>query len=104
MKIHLYYAVLLCLFFTGCFMAPVSAVVAGNSTNGTPVYPANPVIPATHSTSPLAVLPETAGQMNLPVQAILLAAGVLIIIIAIAGLVWRYLHPKYVPPEERKRD
>jgi hypothetical protein len=104
MKIHLYYVVLMCLICTGFFLAPVSAVVAGNSTNGTPVYPEKPIIPATHTTSPPAILPETGGQANLPVPAILLAAGVIVILIAIGGLVWRYLLPKYIPPEERKHD
>jgi hypothetical protein len=102
MKIHLYYAVLLCVICTGCFLAPVSAVVAGNSTNGVPVYPAEPIMPAAHITQPPVMITATAGPMNLPVPAIILVAGVIVILIAIGGLVWRYLHPKYVPPEERK--
>ena len=102
MKIHLHYTVLFCIILTGCFLAPVSAVVAGNSTGGTPVYPAKPITPAVHVTQPPTMVPEIVGPVNLPVPAIILAAGVIVILIAIGGLVWRYLHPRYVPPEERK--
>jgi hypothetical protein len=100
MKIHLYYAVLLCVFCIGCFLAPVSAVVAGNSTNGVPVYPVKPISPGIYATPLPTMLPDTTGPMNLPVPAIILAIGVIIVIIAIGGLIWRYLHPRYIPPKD----
>ncbi|HTY15473.1 MAG TPA: hypothetical protein VMC42_07170 [Methanoregulaceae archaeon] len=103
MKMHLYYAILLCIICTGCFLAPVSAVVAGNSTNNVPVYPVKQITPAAHTTLPPVLVSETAGPLNLPVPAIILVAGVIIILIAIGGLVWRYLHPKYIPPEDPEK-
>jgi hypothetical protein len=100
MKIHLYYAVLLCAFCIGCFLAPVAAVVAGNSTTGVPVYPVKSIAPGTYATPLPTLLPETAGPTDLPVPAIILAIGMVIVIIAIGGLFWRYLHPRYIPPKD----
>jgi len=102
MKIHLCHAVLVCVFCAGCFIAPVSAVVVGNITNATPVYPVKQITPGTYATPPPTILPEMVGPINTPVPAIILVIGVFIVLIAIGGLVWRYLHPKYVPPEDRK--
>ncbi len=102
MKIHLYYAILLCIICTGCFMAPVSAVVAGNSTDGTPVYPAKPITPAAHVSQPSVTVSGMAAPIDLPIPAIVFVAGLIVVVIAAVGLVWRYLHPKYIPPEERK--
>jgi hypothetical protein len=103
MKINRYHVLLLSLLSIGCFLAPVSAVVAGNSTNGNPVYPVKAITPgASYGTPYPTLLPETTGPVNLPVPAILLVIGAIIVIIAIGGLFWRYLHPKYVPPGETK--
>ncbi len=102
MKINLHYIVI-CLIGTACIFSPVSAVVAGNSTPGAPVYPVNAITAGITYMTPTPV-PSLgiSAPVNLPGQAVVLVIGIIIIIIAITGLIWRYLHPKYVPPERKK--
>jgi len=97
--------ILFCLAGVRFAVSTVSAVVARNSTAGTSAAPVKitttiTYIPASYSP------PVTASQASLPLpgQEILLVIGILIIVIALVGLIWRYLHPKYVPPEEKKKE
>jgi hypothetical protein len=83
---------------------PVAAVSTGNAsgvvhpsgTIQTP-YP-TPVI----TTSPPIALPSIAIPQNVGFVPIWLALGIILIIIALAGLLWRYFHPKYVAPEDHE--
>ena len=46
-------------------------------------------------------LPPCAIPQNVGFVPIWLIIGIILIIIALSGLLWRYFHPKYVPPEEK---
>jgi len=82
----------------------VSAVVPGNNAG-------NVTAPVVTGVGQLVIATETpvayatpsitqgiSGIDPLPV----LIIGVIIILIGAGGLVWRYLHPRYIPPEEKK--
>lgn len=85
-----------------CFVCPAAAGMVGNASTGINPGQVTSTVIATYTTA----LPTTATStgISLPVvpQFVLLIVGILIIIAALSGLVWRYLHPKYVAPEEDK--
>jgi hypothetical protein len=82
---------------------PVSALVPGNSTgvhpSGTIQTPVKTLVP---TTSPTFSLPSIDVPQNVGFVPIWLIIGIILIIVALGGLLWRYFHPKYVSPEEKK--
>ena len=93
-----YFLIFLCM--VTFIVMPVVALVPGNDTG---VQPAG-AIQASFSTSTPTVLPTFVPPtidvpQNIGIVPIWLIFGIILIIIAIAGLVWRYLHPKYVPKD-----
>lgn len=100
MKVH-FRQVLICLFiFTACAI-PVAAVVAVNgSYSGSPTQgSAVTYVPTIIQT---VAVPTIDVPQNIGIVPLWLILGIILIIIAIAGLVWRYLHPKYIAPEQDK--
>jgi len=101
MKVPLYH-ILTFLCVVSLLFLPVTAVTTANAsgvhpsgTVQTPLYTAVP----THV--PTFVPPVNVSQ-NVGIIPIWLIIGILLIIIALSGLLWRYFHPKYVPPEEQE--
>jgi hypothetical protein len=80
---------------------PVAAVMAGNATgvqpSGTIQASVTTFVP---TTSPTIVFPSVDLPQNVGFVPVWLIIGIILIIIALSGLLWRYFHPKYVPPEE----
>lgn len=100
MKVHFYQVLVLILIL----VTTIIPVVAVTTANGT--YPGGPVSTAqsstvTHipTTFQTIVAPTIDVPQNIGILPIWLILGIILIIIAIAGLVWRYLHPKYVPKD-----
>ncbi|MEI7432980.1 MAG: hypothetical protein WCJ93_01875 [Methanomicrobiales archaeon] len=102
MKIQVYHILIFLSAISLLFM-PVSALVPGNSTG---VYPSGTVQTSVTTfvptTSPPFALPSVAIPQNVGFVPIWLALGIILIVIALSGLLWRYFHPKYVAPDERK--
>lgn len=101
MKVSLNYILLLVCTFSFFFM-PVAAITTGTG-NTTYVQPTGPIqsspptaLPTTYST----FVPPVDISQNVGVVPIWLIVGIILIIIALSGLLWRYFHPKYVAPEE----
>ena len=81
---------------------PAVAITTGNATGTqSPVSLPTEVstLLPTHSSTlavPSVEIPQSIGFV--PVW---LVVGVILIIIALSGLLWRYFHPKYVPKDEQ---
>ena len=82
---------------------PVAGQVSGNVTGVQTAGAIQTSFPTYASTAlPTFVPPTIDVPQNIGIVPIWLIIGIILIIIALAGLVWRYLHPKYVAPEEDK--
>ncbi len=85
-----------------CLVCPAAAGMVGNASTGINPGQVTSTVITTYTTT----LPTTAAAtgISLPVvpQFVLLIVGILIIIAALSGLVWRYLHPKYVPKDQKE--
>lgn len=83
---------------------PVAAVTTGNASGG--VHPSGtiqtPVTTFAPTTAPTMSLPSIAIPQNVGFVPIWLAIGIILIITALSGLLWRYFHPKYVAPEDHE--
>jgi hypothetical protein len=80
---------------------PVAAVMAGNGTSVNPSGNIQTSVTAfVPTTSPTMSLPSIDIPQNVGFVPIWLVLGVILIIIALTGLLWRYFHPKYVAPDE----
>ena len=103
MKVSLPNSILLLSAFAFLFM-PVAAITTGTG-NTTYVEPTGPiqtsVTTSIPTNAPTFVSPVDVSQ-NVGVLPIWLIIGIILIIIAISGLLWRYFHPKYVAPEEEE--
>jgi len=103
MKVN-FHQVLVLILILATTIIPVAAVVAGNGTyRGGPVSTVQSstvtYIPTTyHTIAP----PSIAIPQNIGMFPVWLIIGIILIIIALSGLLWRYFHPKYVSPEEKK--
>ena len=103
MKVN-FYQVLIFLFILTTVTIPVAAITAGNGTNsGGPVSAVQSstvtYIPSTYQT----IAPQTINvSQNLGIIPVWLLIGIFLIVIALSGLLWRYFHPKYIPPEEKE--
>ena len=103
MKVH-FHQVLVFLFILVATIIPVAAITAGNGSYsggavGTVQSSTETYVPTTYQTI---AVPTIDVPQNIGIVPIWLIIGIILIIIALAGLVWRYLHPKYVAPEEDK--
>jgi hypothetical protein len=83
---------------------PAAAVTTGNMTG---VQPSGAIQTSAYTNMPTQVptpvptfIPPVDVSQNVGVLPIWLIFGVILIIIAVTGLLWRYFHPKYVPPEK----
>ena len=103
MKVH-FHQVLVFLFILVATIIPVAAITAGNGSysggavstvqSSTVTY-----VPTTYQT----IAPPTIDvPQNIGIVPIWLILGIILIIIALSGLVWRYLHPKYVPKDKNE--
>ncbi|MEI6293905.1 MAG: hypothetical protein WCP36_09480 [Methanomicrobiales archaeon] len=54
------------------------------------------------TTSPTMSLPSIAIPQNVGFVPIWLVIGIILIVIALGGLLWRYFHPKYVALEDKE--
>jgi hypothetical protein len=88
---------------TSLLFLPVTAITTGNSTgvysSGTVQTSVSTYIPTAAQTM---VIPSIDIPQNVGFVPIWLAIGIILIIIALGGLLWRYFHPKYVPREENE--
>ena len=102
MKTKLGY-ILIFLCVTISIVMPVSALVPGNVTGVQTVGAIQTSFPTYAPTAlPTFVPPTMDIPQNIGIVPIWLIFGIILIIIAIAGLVWRYLHPKYVPKDKNE--
>jgi len=94
--------IILILFVISLFILPAAAVTAVNSTG---VKPSGAVPTQIHTAVatriPTFVSPVNVSQ-NVGILPLWLIIGIILIIIALSGLLWRYFHPRYVPPEEKE--
>ena len=85
---------------------PVAAITTGNTTAAQPYEAiqtsAYTDLPTPVPTQVQTFVPPVDVSQNVGFLPIWLIFGVILIIIAVTGLLWRYFHPKYVPPEERE--
>ncbi len=102
MKIQQYqFICLLCSLFL--LITPVVAVTTGNMTG---IQPSGQI--QTQLSTPIPSLVPTFAppsfniQQNVGFVPIGLIIGIILIIIALGGLLWRYFHPRYVPTEENE--
>jgi hypothetical protein len=81
------------------FFSPVAAVSTGNATQGG--VAAGPVQSSLVTSAPTIIHTIAQPTFEIPQNVgfipIWLIVGVILIIIALSGLLWRYFHPKYVP-------
>jgi hypothetical protein len=89
------------------FFIPVAGVMTGNATsNTTGIQPSGPIQSSVTTflptTSPTIGIPSVGIPQNIGFLPIWLIIGIVLIIIALGGLLWRYFHPKYVPKEENE--
>jgi len=102
MKVTVYHILIFLSTISILFM-PVSALVPGNSTgnqpSGTIQTSVTTFVP---TTSPTMSLPSIAIPQNVGIVPIWAIVGIILIIIAVSGLLWRYFHPKYVAPEDNE--
>jgi len=88
---------------TTFIVLPVVALVPGNVTGVQPAGAIQTSFPTYEPTAPPTFVPPTIDiPQNIGIVPIWLILGIILIIIAIAGLVWRYLHPKYVAPDKKE--
>ena len=100
--IRIHFIIILCAF--SFLLIPVTAITTGDMTGVQPTGQVQTSFPTSLPTQvptpvPTFVPPVDVSQ-NVGVLPIWLIFGVILIIIAVTGLLWRYFHPKYVPPEE----
>jgi hypothetical protein len=79
---------------------PVAGVTTGNTTG---VHPTGTIQTSFYTPVPTPVptfLPPVNVSQNVGILPIWLIIGIVLIIIALSGLLWRYFHPKYVAAEE----
>ncbi len=85
-------------------LVPVTAITTG--TGNTPGIQPTGVILTSDPTSMPTIVPTFVSPVdvsqNVGIVPIWLIIGIILIIIALSGLLWRYFHPKYVPPEEKE--
>ena len=81
---------------------PSMAVAPGNLTPGAPVGPVQTIIWTQAPTTPQVIVPPSTISTAANILPIWVIIGIILIIIAISGLLWRYFHPKYVAPEENE--
>jgi hypothetical protein len=94
--------ILLLLIAVSILFLPVAAVTTANASgnfnpSGTVQTSVTTFVP---TTSPTISLPSVAIPQNVGFVPIWLIIGIILIIIAISGLLWRYFHPKYVAQDE----
>ena len=98
MKVHLH-QLLVFLFTITAGILPVAAITAGNgSYTGSPVQ--GSTVPYLTTTSQAIAVPTINISQNIGFVPLWLVIGIILVIIAITGLLWRYFHPTYVAPEE----
>jgi hypothetical protein len=99
-----YIIVLLCA--VSLLFMPVAAITTGDSPGVQPtgkVQTSFPTSVPTQVPTPVQTfVPPVDVSQNVGFLPIWLIIGVILIIIALTGLLWRYFHPKYVPPEEKE--
>jgi|WetSurMetagenome_2_1015567.scaffolds.fasta_scaffold476765_2 hypothetical protein len=82
---------------------PVAAITTGNMTGAQPSGVVQVPLPTYVTTTSMTyALPSVDIPQNVGFVPIWLAIGIILIIIALSGLLWRYFHPKYVPKEENE--
>ena len=103
MKVH-YRQALIFLSILTAIITPVAAVTAGNGS-----YSGNPVVTVQSATvTYVQTTYQTFAQptinisQNAGIVPVWMIIGIILIIIALGGLLWRYFHPKYVAPEENE--
>lgn len=100
MKIHQNHIICLLCVLSILFM-PVIAVTTGNSTGVQPSGHPILIPPPTPLPTPVPTfVPPVDVSQNVGVVPIWLIIGIILIIIALSGLLWRYFHPKYVPKDK----
>ncbi len=102
MKVHVY-QVLIILFLFATVTVPVAAVVAGN---GSYVSGADrsSVVTSVTTVYHTVAQPVINVSQNVGFIPLWLVIGIILIIIALGGLLWRYFHPKYVPKDDDNDD
>ncbi len=84
-----------------CFIGPAAAGMVGNASTVNNPGQITSVITGTYATPAPTITAVTISLPAIP-QFALMIVGILIILAAISGLLWRYFHPKYVAPEENE--
>jgi hypothetical protein len=80
---------------------PVAAITTANSTSANPSGNIQTSITTyIPTTSPTMSLPPVDIPQNVGFVPVWLIIGIILIVIALGGLLWRYFHPKYVSPED----
>ena len=100
MKISRIHRVLI-LFVLSLFSLPAAAVTTVNST-GVPSGAVQSQIHTAVTTRIPTFVPPVNVSQNVGFVPLWLIIGIILIIIALSGLLWRYFHPKYVPREEKE--
>jgi hypothetical protein len=99
-----FHQALIFLFIITTVTIPVAAVTTGNGTySSSPIRTIqNPTITYVPTTIQTIVAPTINISQNVGILPIWLIIGIILIIIAISGLLWRYFHPKYVAPDDKE--
>jgi hypothetical protein len=101
MKVPLNYILLLLVPVSLLFL-PVVAVTTGNASGG--IHPSDTIQTSAPTfvptTFPTMSLPSIAVPQNVGFIPVWLIIGIILIVVALSGLLWRYFHPKYVAPCE----